>query len=235
MSSRLRGASSIGIIGGADGPTAIFLAKPKADSQWHKTVERCKAVAVPREPRVTGDELVHHLKEAYGAYEIPVSHGKRQAFKMNVLMNHHSAAVSQPPIPPQDANIEDWKKWAEHSHMNMEAARNIPDEQYGLLYTFLAIPRNANTERFYMEAEREQQQPKAGFWQRLFGRKTPPVRTKKMVFSIELSTGHWQMDDGCKALMDEITLWRGVTQQDIEHETPPFTAYAAAMRDTGLL
>lgn len=56
-----------------------------------------------------------------------------------------------------------------------------------------------------------------------------------MVFAIELSTGYWQLDDGCGALMNEVVLWRGVTREDIEKETPAFLAYAAAMRDTGRL
>ena len=35
--------------------------------------------------------------------------------------------------------------------------------------------------------------------------------------------------------MDEVTLWRGVTRDDIENKTPAFMAYAAAMKDTGQL
>ena len=235
MSKRLKEASAIGIIGGADGPTAVFMAKPEPDGQWQKALERCKAVAIPRKTRVTGEQLVQHLKEEYGAYEVPVQGGKRLALKMTVLMHYHSEAVAKPPIPPEDAGIDAWREWAEQSHMDMAAARDIPDERYGLEYVFLAVPRNAKTERFYTEAERELSQPKTSLWQRLFGRKTPPVRAKKMVFGIELSTGHCQLDDGCKSLTDEISLWRGVTQEDIERETPEFLAYTAAMRDTGRL
>ena len=56
-----------------------------------------------------------------------------------------------------------------------------------------------------------------------------------MLFGIEMSTSYCQLDDGCKSLMDEVTIWRGVTQEDIDHETSAFTAYAAAMRDAGKL
>ena len=235
MSKRLKEASAIGIIGGADGPTAVFMAEPKAGGQWLKYLDRCKAVVIPQKTRVTGKQLVQHLKEEYGAYEVPVQGGKRLALKVTVLMNYYSEAVAQPPIPPEGAGDNAWREWAERSHMDMAAARDIPDERYGLEYVFLAVPRNAKTERFYTEAEKELSQPKINLWQRLFGRKTPPARVKKMVFGIELSTGYCQLDDGCKMLMDEVTLWRGVTRDDIESKTPAFMAYTAAMRDTGQL
>jgi hypothetical protein len=219
-----RSAGAIGIIGGADGPTTVFVGKPYVDGQWRKTLENCKQAAALREA---------HVIEEYGAYEVPVSRGQRLALKVTVLMNYYSEALAQPPTPPQDADLEAWKAWAEQSQLDMETAESISDEQYGLRYLFLAVPRNAKTERYYMEAQRELRQPQKSFWQRLFGKKAPPVRAKKMIFGIELSTGYCQLDGGSKTLMDEVTVWRGVTREDIEHETPAFTAYAAAMRDTG--
>ena len=229
-------ASSIGIIGGADGPTTIFVETSHAEVQWwRKTLEQCKSTVRPRETRVTGDELVQHLMDVYGAYEVPVSQGKRLALKMSVLLNHHSGALAQPPMPPQDADRETWQAWAKQAHVSMEAVRAIPDEQYGLRYMFLAIPRTEKTERFYAEAEREQASPRRSFWQRLLRRKPEPVRVNKMVFGIELSTGYWQLDDGCGSLVNEVIRWRGVTRADIDNETPEFMAYAMMMRDTGLL
>lgn len=235
MRKKLNVAGAIGIIGGADGPTAVFVGKPYPDGQWLKTLDICKKTAKPRTTRVTGAELAQYLKEEYGAYEVPVSGGKRLALKMTVLMHYHSEAVAQPPVPPEDADINAWREWAEQSHMDMEAARNIPDERYGLEYLFLAVPRNAKTERYYKEAEQELSQPKMSLWQRLLGKKAPPVHAIKIMFGIELSTGHCQLDGGSKTLMDEVTVWRGVTQEDIECETSEFMAYAAAMRDTGRL
>jgi hypothetical protein len=224
-----RSTGAIGIIGGADGPTTVFISKP--DAGWQKTLERCKNVTIPRASRTTGDELAQHLIDEYGAYEVPVSGGKRLALRMSVLMNQHSEALSQPPMPPENADRETWQAWAEQSQMDIEAARDIPDEQYGLRYRFLAVPRTEKTERFYEEAVREFPKPPKRFWHDLINKKTPPARTKKMLFGIELSTGYCQLDDGCKSLMDEVTLWRGVTREDIDKETPEFMAYAAAMRD----
>lgn len=94
-----REASSIGIIGGADGPTTIFVGAPHTEGQWRRTLETCRLIAVPRETRLTGDELAQHLTDEYGAYEVPVSQGKRQALKMNVLLNHHREVLARPPMP----------------------------------------------------------------------------------------------------------------------------------------
>jgi hypothetical protein len=235
MRNRLKDASAIGIIGGSDGPTTIFVGPPHAEAQWQRTLEKCKCIAEPRETRVTGDELVWYLMEEYGAYEVPVSRGKCLALKISVVLNHHSEAFGQPPMPPQNASRNEWKKWAEQSQLNIDAARAVPDEQYGLRYKFLAIPRTEKTEKFYVDAEREQVETNKRFKYRLAKRKARNVRARKMVFGIELSTGYCQLDDGGSALMNEVVLWRGVTRADIEAETPAFLAYAAAMRDTGRL
>ena len=228
-----RSAGAIGIIGGADGPTTVFITKP--DAGWQKTLERCKNASVPRASRATGDELAQHLIDEYGAYEVPVSGGQRLAVRMNVLMNYHSEALSQLPLPLENADREAWQAWAEQSQIDIEAARDIQDEQYGLKYKFLAVPRSEKTKRFYEEAEREFPKPAKRFWHLLIKKKSPPVRMKKMLFGIELSTGYCELNHGCKSLMDEVTLWRGVTLEDIDKETPEFMAYAAAMRDAGRL
>jgi hypothetical protein len=54
------------------------------------------------------------------------------------------------------------------------------------------------------------------------------------MIGIECSTGYVEMyHNSCGALFNEIILWRGVTKEDIDHETPAFWEYAAAMRHAG--
>jgi len=171
-----------------------------------------QAEAVPRQTPVTGEELVRHLMEEYGAYEVPVSEGCRRALRMNAMIIHAGA---------------------QQAHTDIMAAGEVDDERYGFEYKCVALPLTERTARFYAEADSE----RAALNGRSGRRRTQTVERKprEIVFAVELSTGYCQLNDGCKSLMDEITLWRGVMQQDIDNETAAFMAYAAAMRDTGRL
>jgi hypothetical protein len=140
---------------------------------------------------------------------------------------------SQPPLPPRNAGRRVWQEWARQARMDIAAVRDIEDERYGFKYKCLALPFTERTARYYAEADSERANVRRG--RRRAERKAPHKKRKKIVFAIELTTGYCQLDNGCKSLMDEVTLWRGVTQQDIDNETAAFMAYAAAMRDAGRL
>jgi hypothetical protein len=81
---------------------------------------------------------------------------------------------------------------------------------------------------------------KAGVFNRLFKRikerlKYGKQKEPEITLDIELSTCHLSMGNGCGRLMNDLVLWRGITKEDIEQCTPQFMAYAAAMRDMGVL
>lgn len=234
------GSCSIGIIGGADGPTAIFLSdsggKAKSENKWHKILEACKKLAMPKDHAITGDELKQHLIEEYNAQEIEASEGQKLSLKINVLSNYYPDALQQPPMPPKDADKEIWMKWAKQNHSDYwHSSQLVPDEKYGLRFSVLKVPRTPKTERFYealAKERRDNMRKHQSIFSRLFRRhqEEPDWAMDDMEFELELSTGYMQLKNGCKLLMDEIILWRGVTQEDIDNCTPFFMSYAAAMR-----
>lgn len=236
-------ACSIGIIGGADGPTAVFLSDSdengKVKDKWQKTLEACEKLAVPREHAVTGDELKRHLIEKYTAQEVEASEGQKLALKISVLLNYYPDVLQQPVMPPKDAGRETLMKWANQKHADYwQSAQLVPDEKYGLRFSILKVPRISENEPFYdLRAKeiRDNIRKRQSLLSRLFRRhkEKPGWEMDDMEFLLELSTGYMQLSNGCKSLMDEIILWRGVTKEDIDNCTPVFMSYAAALRDTG--
>jgi GrpB-like predicted nucleotidyltransferase (UPF0157 family) len=233
---------SIGIIGGADGPTAVFIAGKESGSdrqrKWDKTLEVCKSKAVPVERLKSGDEMKTYLMEVLGAQETAPLSGQKKSLKINALMNSHPETLQQPAMPDEAAPKKEWIEWAKKSHMAYsEAAERLPDDAYGFRYTFLRIPRNKATKVYYRARTKEN---KTDVFKRLFERIMERLKYGKsqdpdITLDIELTTCHMSMGNGCARLMNDLVLWRGITQQDIDECTPQFMAYAAAMRDTGEL
>lgn len=220
--------SSIGIIGGSDGPTAVFVCDEKDQAQkhskWQQELAVCRKQTVPKERMVTGDELKQHLVNEYGAIEMEISEGKKTALKICVLSNYYPETLLE---------------WAKKDHVNRwQAAQNVSDEEYGLRYTCLTIPRTEKTERFYITMEHDNSiRDHRSLLSKLFRKSSQElnVNIDEMEFQIELSTGYMQLNNGCQSLFNEVILWRGVTKEDIETQTPSFLGYAAAMRDEGIL
>jgi GrpB-like predicted nucleotidyltransferase (UPF0157 family) len=136
---------SVGIIGGADGPTAVFITEKKGDSdkqqKWDEMLKACKSKAVPVERHKTGDELKAYLIEALDAEETTPLHGQLKSLKINALMISHPEALQHPAMPDENAPKEQWLEWAKQSHMAyFEAADHLPDDAYGFRYAFLRIP-----------------------------------------------------------------------------------------------
>ena len=232
-------AISVGIIGGADGPTAVFLAEKIGHKQrkWDEALEACKEKAVPVERLKTGDELKAYLIETFGAEETVPQRGRLKALKINALMNSHPEALLSPAMPDENAPKEQWLEWAKQSHMAyFEAAERLPDDTFGFRYAFLRLPRNEATQVYYHARKKECKENGLkglrSILKRLFGERE---KESEITLDIELSTCQMSIGNGCGRLVNDLVLWRGITKQDIDQCTPQFMAYAAAMRDMGRL
>ncbi len=244
---------SVGIIGGADGPTTVFITEPKSrkkrkqrrrdklQREWQSVLEACKQQATPV-PRIkNADELKAYLIEAFGAKETEPMPSQILSLKINALMNCHPEVLQSPDMPEENADKQEWIQWAQQSHLDYcEAARLLPDDIYGFRYAFLSIPRNDATNAFYIERDNESRNIKKKFGLKTKLKPEEPgdaddEEEPDITLDIELSTCQISMGNGCAKLMNELTLWRGITQDDIDNQTAQFMAYAAAMRDTGQL
>lgn len=220
----------IGVNGCADGSRAVVSdasGGPNPESKWNHILEECKKLVAPIAHAISGDKLMQHLIEEYGAHEIEISHGQKLALKINVLSNYLPDALQQPSMPQQDADKKTWTKWEQNYADYWHSVQLLSDEKYGLRFACLKVPRTTKAERFYTMLEHERKDDM---------RKHPKDYDEKvddMEFELELSTGYIALRNGCNLLMNEIILWRGVTQEDIDKCTPIYIAYVAAMRDTG--
>ncbi len=227
-------ACAVGIIGSADGLTTIFVSHEQNKEklkQFSLLLEACKKAAKPVQCRKTGDELKAHLIHTFGAQEVTPSVWQRRSLKLGALMTSHPEALQAPKMPDENAPKEEWLKWAKQSHLEYtQAADRMSDDTLGFRYAFLHIPRGKATKAYYRIRKKENRKNLRSMRKRLFGKSAD---MGDITVDIELSTGHMTMGNSCVKLMNELVLWRGITQSDVDQETHEFLAYAAAMRDTG--
>ena len=203
-----------------NGPTSVFIVKKdrKSEEKKKRFQELLKLVrenAVPRKAPLTTEEMMEHLITFYEAVEIPASPGQIWAMKRNVISNFFPEILPFPVRPPKGAGKKELLTWAEQEEKENGAFidRLSPDE-LGLVLHVFRIPEQKKQE--YWEEEDQTDQDLLIEW--------------------EERTGHMTVSGpGCRKLGDELILWKGVTKEDLEKETPVFYSYAAALRDSGRL
>lgn len=215
-----KNASSIGIIGGADGPTAIFFTNnkklDKAAKKQEAYLERAKELAVPCLRGI--DELPAFLAERFAAVEYEPDEREKNVLKTNILLNKYRELLNLPDPPAEGASEEEWIDYHKNDD-SFERARNYPDEGLGFVYRAFSVPEK--TVRALMKKER-------GFFRRFASRRR---QRGDAWIKYEQTTEYLQMSGGCSAIIEEIDIFLGVSEQDILNTSPRFVAYAYAMRN----
>lgn len=63
----------------------------------------------------------------------------------------------------------------------------------------------------------------------------PNGKPKGAIICMEMKTHYMSLSNAPKEVSDELRVWQGVSQEDIDHKSPRFVAYADALRDLGRL
>lgn len=227
-------AYSIGIIGGADGPTSLYIGtsaeKEIQEGKWNQLLQTCKEITEPKVNKITGEEIKNYLIHEYDAKEIVLLPRNKGSLKYNVIINHYPEALEELKVSEDNKEMDHFEQFR-----NIEL---ISDEQYNLSFAALIIPRTSKTEIYYQDNAQvisEYIKQTKSLFTRIIKRLTGKILEgmEEIEVKIELSTGHIQLNNGGRSLMDEIVLWKGIVQEDIDKCTTSFIAYAAAMRDRG--
>ncbi len=157
-----KGAASVAIIGGADGPTSIFLAGKRPgwkgslknrlrDWKQDKRRERIRASAVPGSH--TAQETAAWLMARFGAVQVPAEESeyreKRSCVKAALVLRERPDLVEtpepvHPKIDPGRMGKEEKEAletfFAQAEKRNREAAE-VPEESFPMIYSMYRIRR----------------------------------------------------------------------------------------------
>ena len=212
-----KGAGSVSIIGGSDGPTSIFIAgkggKVKLTTRIQNYFRKLKRNRVKK--RITAnshtlEEVMEMLKREYGAEEVSQqSHNyleQRKRLKASLIMRHRPDLLGELMDlgPPEGEDVEVLKAFWEQIQEWEKVAAEIADDIFPVDFHIYEIkcPKNC-----MMQIGVET------VWQVIDGSFSGDKKTMKRL----------------KKLFREIYLYYGVTAEDIKNETERYNSLLAAL------
>ena len=202
-----RGAGSVSIIGGADGPTSIFIAgkggKVKLTTRIQNYLRRLKRNRIKK--RITAnphtlEEVVEWLKREHGAVEVSQqSHNymeQKQFLKASLIMRHRPDLLGEliNLEPPEGEDVEALKAFCEKIQERRNRAAEIADDIFPIDFHIYEI-KWSKKDRMRIGVET--------VWQVLDGSFSGDKKTRKQL----------------EKLFKRLYLYYGVTAEDIKNET----------------
>ena len=154
---------------------------------------------------------------------------RMKSFQCNVVMNYYKDKLKhQPSQFSFDMTDEEIEKWLKEDNAMHEEAMNSSLEHFGLNIRGYYLPRTERNSVFYEQSYIEAQ--------KLMERNNSApeqIRMQDICFFFEETTEHWQCSGGGDTLMNQLLVFRGISQDDIEKRTPRFLQYITILRDMG--
>ena len=212
-----KGADSVSIIGGADGPTSIFIAGKGGKVKLTTCIQNyfCKLKRNRIKKRITAnphtlDEVVELLKREYGALEVSQqSHNyleQRKCLKASLIMRHRPDLLGElmDLKPPEGEDVKALKAFWEQIQEREMVAAEIADDIFPVDFHIYEIkcPENCMIQ-IGVET----------VWQVIDGSFSGDKKTMKEM----------------KKLFREIYLYYGVTSEDIKNETERYKSLLATL------
>jgi len=195
------GASAVGIIGGPDGPTGVFIAgKKTSDSYDRQTFLKYAKTKIEANYRSIY-ELENHLINDYNAVPYQLSERELELLKANVIMNKFREVLVLPEPPGENPTKKQLLKYVQND-TSFEQARGYPAEKLGLIMKAYKLPLTIDGQR-------------------------------EAIVELEMTSQYMRISDAPKEVVDALSIWQGVSEEDIANETPRFIAYAYTLRNLG--
>ena len=202
-----KSAGSVSIIGGADGPTSIFLAgkvgKVKLTTRIQNYFRKIKRNRIKKQITAnphTLEEVVQWLKQEYGAVEVSKQSynylEQRNSLKASLIMRHRPDLVGELMNlePPDREDVEALKVFLEQVQERNRKAEEVADDIFPMDFHIYEIKWTEN-DRMWIGVET--------VWQVLDGSFSGEKKTMKQL----------------RKLFKKIYLYYGVTAEDIKNET----------------
>ncbi|MDF2521274.1 MAG: hypothetical protein K0R84_1902 [Clostridia bacterium] len=200
----------------------------KREEKFRQWVEDCaKQVKVCTH---TFKETKQYFLEHCDTLPLPPDDRRMKYFKLNVIMNYFKDKLEhQASEFSFDMTDEEIEKWHKEEAAVREEALSSPPERFCLKLRGYCLPHTERNEAYYEETRKD--------WEthsKLSPAEAEQVRHADICFYFEETTGYIQ-SSGAGTLIRELTIYRGISKEDIEKRTPRFLGYITALREIGEL
>lgn len=153
------------------------------------------------------------------------------SYKYSLIMNYckdkleHQAADFS-----FDMTDEEMEKCHQENSAMQEEVRKSPAERFGLNMRGYLLPKTERNRSFYEEARLEAQK----YIKHSEGNRQL-VEMSDIYFFFEDTTENIQASGGGRGLMNQLIIFRGISQEDIDKRTPRFLNYINSLLEAGKL
>jgi hypothetical protein len=119
------------------------------------------------------------------------------------------------------------EKWHNENTAMREKIKNSSPERFGLNIHGYYLPNNERNAGFYEQACLK--------WTKHTDSSPKQSEKQDIYFFFEESMEHWESSGGGDNLMQQLIVFRGVSEDDIQKRTPRFLGYISTLRDMGNL
>lgn len=217
----VKGAEAISIIGGADGPTSVFLAGKTGDKgkklERDKKLEQLKKI-LPAEPH-TLDEVEAYLLETYGAERLSEDYEDavrdKEALRQTLVLTHKPELLSSPEPAPIDkkASKKEQLAFIAQIQKRFEEAEKISEEEF---------PIDFRLYRIWLEKAGEREESSFLDIQ---------IEKKYEVLQVFMQYQGEEEKEKLQKIIKEIYLYYGVSEEDKEKGSERFLMVAHILEE----
>lgn len=202
----------------------VGVSDDKRQEKFQHWVEECAKLVTACAH--TTKETEQYFLEQCDALPLAADDTRMKSFQLNVVMNHCKDKLEhQASEFSFDMTDEEIEKWSIKDNAMREEAMNSPPEYFGLIMRGYYLPHTVRNEVIYeqdcLEAKERMKHIHHGIKQ---------AEMQDICFFFEETTEHCQSSGG-NNLMQQLIVFRGVSEEDIEERNPRFLGYISTLRD----
>ncbi len=212
----------------------------KQEEKFKRWVEDCAKMVTAC--ACTLKETEQYFLEHCDALPLALDDKRMKNFQYSVIANHFEDKLGyQPSKFSFDMTDEEIEKWQKEQNAMRQAVLDSPAERFGLVTRGYYLPHTECNAIFYEQAREKQEEWARPAIQKRSKRiehnltQAARIVQQDICFFFEETTEHCQSTGGGENLMQQLIIFRGVTQEDIEKRSPRFIVYICALRDAGKL
>lgn len=194
---RKKSARSIALIGGKNGPTAVYRGSSSKQQAFEHTLKEMQKTLQPNR-RLLSD-LPEYLAQQYHALPYSLSDSETEMLKVNVLLNSFPEEVGVPMPPEECSSKKELVRYVKASDLAFKRAHNYPADKLNLCFQAYLLPQMGED-------------------------------GTDAIIQFELRSEHLILKNATQKLTEDLTLWLGVSQQDIDTCSPRFQAYVHTLK-----
>lgn len=203
----------------------LKLTDDKWDEKFQKWVQECAKLVTAGTP--TFKETEQYFLEQCDALPLTTNDNRMNNFQLDVIMTRcRDKLVHQATEFSFDMTEEERKKWSEGENAMRQEAMNSSPQKFGFNIRGYYLPHTERNEVFYDQAYHEFQK-----MMKLTNQDYKQVKMSDICFFFEETTGHYQFDGGRCSLKNQLIVFMGVREDDIERHSQRFMGYIAALHD----